>query len=417
MKKNASSILLLFVVLVLMVAFTGCEKLTVSKLSANYYLKQANGFYAEEKYRAAITAYEKALELNPDLKVAYIYIGTACSQSYRVGKDDVKNTEFAEKGIKYLKLAEEYQPDNETVILALGDLYDKLGKFEEAEQIYRKILEKKADDPKSYYTLASFYSKNGKTEQAEEMFKRRIELNPKDPEGYHYFVGFLQDQRRWADAISAHEKRLFAMLDPEIITVLREMDKLSLDAEDVRKSEELIGKIKANKMVDQAEKDRLIAESQEQVKGKIGGEEAEKKIQELRAGLEGQIKNAEAKVESLSPEEKQKVTECYYAIGQLCWNWSYQTPEAMMAPPERKVIIDKGLSSLEKAIASGPEYSYSYSYMGLLYREMLKVDRLNSQKYLALNEEWNKKFTNVFKKMQMREARKKEIETMGQDQK
>lgn len=447
--KNTSSILLLFVVLVLIVSFTGCDKLSVTKLEANHNLKKANQDYTEEKYKAAIKGYEKALELNPELKVAYIYLGTACSQSFRPGKQDARNQEFADKGIKYLLLAKEFEPENDTVVLALGDLYDKTGKYEEAEQMYQLILTKKGANKeekqkaledkktqgvtgeelekaekdakeaystlaKAYYTLASFYTKNGKAEKAEEMYKKRIELDYKDPEGYHFYVGFLQDQRRWADAIAAHEKRLYAMLDPEIITTLREVDVLAADAEEVNKVTKLIGTIKKNKLVAKEEKERLIAEAEERIAGKIGGEEAEKKIAEIKAGLEGAITAAEEKIATLESEEmKKEISIAYYSIGNVCWNWSFQTPPIYMAAQERKVIIDRGISALERAMEIQPDYSYPYAYMGLLNREMIKVDPLNAEKYKKINDDWNKKFTQVYKKIQKRQALEQEIDQMG----
>lgn len=415
MKKNVSSILVLFVAVVLMVNFFGCEKLKPTNLKANYNVKKGNGYYTEEKYRKAVDSYETALELNPELTFLYVYLGTSYSSLYRPGKEDERNKMYGDKGIDYLKKAMEVEPDNEKISLALGDLYDKMGNTQEAEKCYLKIKENKADDPKAYYTLANFYSKNGMTEQAEEMFKQRIELNPEDPEGYHYMVGFLQDQRRWPDAIVAHEKRLFAMLDSSIILTMREIDKLNADAEQIKKINDYIELVKKNKRVAEEEKQRLIDESKQKLEGKLSLEETQKKIEELTQQIEEKKKQAESKVDGLDEETKQKLAETYYSIGNVCWNWSYQTPPDMMAPKEREPIIQKGMDALQKAIDIAPSYANPYSYMGLLWREMIKVNPLNSAEYVKKNEEYNKKFINIYKRVQRSEAYRKELEKIGSD--
>lgn len=451
MKKNVfATFVLLSLVLVILFHFAGCDKLKVSNLEGNYYLKQANRYYQEEVYRKAIDAYEKALSYNPELKLAYIYLGTSYSQVYRPMKNDERNKSDGEKAEEYLLKAREYEPDREEVIIALGDLYDKMGNFEKAEEYYMMILQKKKKEyesvkeelkgyqeqgeskkaeelqkteaekmtgvVKAYYTLASFYEKNGKSEQAEEMYKQRIQLDPKDPEGYHYYVGYLQNQRRWEDAIAAHEKRLYAMLDPDIIDIVDEINQLQVDTEEVKKTDEFISTVKKNQRVNAEEKQRLIAEAEERIKGKLPVDEAEKKMEELKQEKEKKLERAEATADTLDDEEKQKVAETYYSIGNVCWNWSYQTPADFMSPELRKPIIEKGLSSLEKATKLTPEYADPYAYMGLLWREMIKVNPLKRDEFVKKNEEYNKKFADIYKKKKRQEEYKKQLEEMGEEE-
>lgn len=446
MKKNVfATFVLLSMVLVILFHFAGCDKLKPSNLKGNYYLKQANRYYQEEVYRKAIEAYELALSHNPELKMAYIYLGTSYSQVYRPMKNDARNKRDGEMAEEYLLKAREHEPEREEVIIALGDLYDKMGNFEKAEEYYRMILEKKKSEYdtikeetkdsqetteesqkmiseklegviKAYYTLANFYEKNGKPELAEGMYKQRIELDPHDPDGYHYFVGFLQNQRRWEEAILNHEKRLYAMLNPEIIDILEQIDQLQVDTEEVKKTNEFIDTVKKNRRVNAEEKQRLIAEAEGRIEGKLPVDEAEKKLEELKQDLEKKEKRAEALADTLEEEEKQKVAETYYSIGNVCWNWSYQTPADFMSPELRKPIIEKGLSSLEKATTLVPDYADPYAYMGLLWREMIKVDPLKKDQFVKKNEEFNKKFTDIYKRRQRQEEYRKQLEEMGQEQ-
>ncbi len=450
MKKNVfATFVLLSMVLVILFHFVGCDKLKVSNLQGNYYLKQANRYYQEEVYRKAIEAYEAALSNNPELKMVYIYLGTSYSQVYRPMKEDERNKADGQKAEEYLLKAREYEPDREEVTIALGDLYDKMGNFEKAEQNYRLIMEKKKSEfesikqeikgyqdqgdtkkveevqkkavekmngvVKAYYTLANFYEKSGRSDLAEEMYKQRIELDIKDPDGYHYYVGYLQNQRRWEDAIKNYEKRLYAMLDPDIIDILREIDQLQVDTEEVKKTTEFITTVKKNQHVDAAEKQRLIAEAEGRIKDKLPVDQAEKKLVELKQNLEKRINRAEATADTLADEEKQKISETYYSIGNVCWNWSYQASDIVMSAEQRKPIIDKGLSNLEKATKLTPEYADPYAYMGLLWREMIKVNPVKRDEYVKKNEEFNVKFSDIYKKKKRQDEYKKQLEEMGEE--
>jgi hypothetical protein len=159
-----------------------------------------------------------------------------------------------------------------------------------------------------------------------------------------------------------------------------------------------------------------LAEAGERIKDKLPVDEAEKKLEELKQDLEKKIKRAEATADTLEEEEKQKVAETYYSIGNVCWNWSYQTPIDFMSPELRRPIIEKGLSSLDKATKLTPEYSDPYAYMGLLWREMIKVDPSKREEFVKKNEEYNKKFTDIHKKKKRQEEYRKQLEEVGKEE-
>lgn len=416
MKKNVSSILVVVVVIFSMALFIGCDSLKISNLEANSHLKKAHRLYTEEQYKSAVAEYEAALSLNPKLKFTYLYIGTCYSQLYRPAKEDARNKEYGEKAIDNLLKAKDAEPDNDKAIIALGDIYDKVGNFDEAKIYYMKILEKKPNEPNSYYTLANFFTKNGKSEEAEGMYLKRIALDPKNPDGYLYYDSYLTSARRWADAIENMKKHLYALLDPSIVSIMSEISKLSTEAQEVKKVNDFVETVKKNKGVDQAEKDRLINEATQKIQGKLGPVEADKKIVELNAELKTKTTQAEATIPGLDDKKKQSVTECYYRIGNLFWNWSYQTPAEMMVAKERDGIINEGLAALQKATEILPEYPYPYSYMGLLYREKIKVDPAKTEFFKQKNEEWNKKFSEIFSKQKRSEDYKKELDKMGKDE-
>jgi len=414
MKKLLYSVLILVIAVIFLFGFSGCKKLSISNLSANKHLKDANKFYSQEKFRKASEEYEMALKKNPELKVAYLYLGTCYSMLYKPGKDTKRNLEYSEKAVKYLQKAEEAYPDDHNVVIALGSIFDKLGNFEEAEKFFLKILEKSADSPKSYYTLANFYSQNGKFKKANDMYEKRIELDPTDPTGYHYYAVYLQNYRDWDNAIIAHKKRICAMIDPSILDYYKEIDKIRADITRVNVITKYVRNVEGNKAIPADQRRELVAEKKEQLKNYPTLDEALKMIDEKEKELASVVEEAEKKLVDLSEEKKLEFAQAYYSLGVVAWNKSYQTPvdDDIFPKEERKKAIDEGFSALKKATALSPEYPNPYSYMGLLWREMIKIDPKKSEEFIAKNKEYNEKFKNIYVKKRKREQYLKELEEL-----
>ncbi len=180
----------LIAIIVVVGLFVACEQLNINYLKANYHFKKANKFYTDQAFKKAVAEYEEALKYNPNLSKAYLYLGLCYQALYKPGLEDPKNLENAEKATKNLKKALEFEPENEDIILALGDTYNKLRNFEEAEKYYLSILKRHPDKPQNYYVVAQFYRSFEKIDKAVEMFQKRIDLDPNNPEGYKYLANF-----------------------------------------------------------------------------------------------------------------------------------------------------------------------------------------------------------------------------------
>ncbi len=225
MKKTWARLLMVLIAGAWIGSFVGCEKLKVSNLKANYHLKNANKFYTDEKYRKAIEEYEIALQNNPNLLTARFYLGTSYAMVYKPGDETARNKDAAEKAKENLLAAYNSTDANpgiskQDIILALGDIFDKMRNFEEAEKYYKMVLDSDPKNAKAYYVLANFYSKYDKTDLSIDMFNRRIALDPGEPEGYYYLATFYQDKRNWDKAVENHLLRI------------QQMEKLNLPAEE-----------------------------------------------------------------------------------------------------------------------------------------------------------------------------------------
>jgi len=188
-------------------AFTACQDISYSKLSANYHFGRANSFFRESQYRKAIAEYEATLKFNPNMTQAFRFLGESYKQLYKPGVESQINKELETKAIASLTKALEIEPNNKDIIYSLGDMYDKLKKFPAAEKLYVRIIELDPANMSNYYVLADFFKRYigiepGMDKKAESMYLRRIETDPENPQGYAYAANYYETLPATADNIS-----------------------------------------------------------------------------------------------------------------------------------------------------------------------------------------------------------------------
>ena len=236
-RKGINRALLVLLVFAVISISTSCGKLSVDNLKANHHFTSANQHFTDGVYRRAIEEYELALGYNPSLIEAYRFLGESYKSLYKPGVEDEENAERASKALEALLKAREIDPNNRDIIYSLGDMYDKLRNFDEAEKLYLNIIEMDPTEMSNYYVVAEFYKRfaggseeeegeegeegtkeEGKTpfEKAEEMYLRRIETDPESPQGYAYISQFYDNLTPipdWDKAVLFHDKRI--ALNPE----------------------------------------------------------------------------------------------------------------------------------------------------------------------------------------------------------
>ncbi|MCX6572376.1 MAG: tetratricopeptide repeat protein [Candidatus Aminicenantes bacterium] len=197
-RNSAHRVLFAAAAIAVIFAFSACQDISYSKLSSNYHFGKANSFFRENQYRKAITEYEATLKYNPNLTQAYRFLGESYKQLYKPGIDTPLNKELEKKTLDALTKAHQIEPNNRDIIYSLGDMYDKLKKFPEAEKLYLRIIELQPENMSNYYVVAEFYKRYSSdnkdiAKKAESMYLRRIETDPDNPQGYAYMATYLQE--------------------------------------------------------------------------------------------------------------------------------------------------------------------------------------------------------------------------------
>jgi tetratricopeptide (TPR) repeat protein len=125
------------------------EVLETLKVGAYHYLNEGKRLHDEGQIQEALTEYQKALKMNPQLAQAHVN---------------------------------------------LISIYGVLGKFQEAEEHYRASLEINPNLAESHYNYGLTLSEQNRFREAENMFRKAVEINPFFADAYNN-LGYMQQRQ------------------------------------------------------------------------------------------------------------------------------------------------------------------------------------------------------------------------------
>ena len=146
----------------------------------------------QEKIKIAISEYTEALDKKPDYVDALIERG----KLYLLEKDYEKARQDLEKAL-------ELDPNRKDVYQYLGELELALGNKEKALEYLNKTSKEK--DEKFYFAMAQALFNVGKYEEALENINKAIELNKNFPKAYELKSDILKAMGRYEEALDAIE--------------------------------------------------------------------------------------------------------------------------------------------------------------------------------------------------------------------
>ena len=150
MNKSARVLTVLAALLVLF-SSVGCNK-----LRARDQLNKGVQSYKNARYEEAIEHFKNAVELDPSLINARLYLATAYAQQYIPGADSPDNNRYAEQAIEEFKKVLAANPPKEQQVHSwkgIASLYYNEKKMDQAREAYQKVAELDPNDPETYYSL------------------------------------------------------------------------------------------------------------------------------------------------------------------------------------------------------------------------------------------------------------------------
>ena len=146
MKPN--KLALLGVALLLALAASGC-----SKLKARDQLNKGVAAYRNAQFQQAIMHFKNAVDLDPTLLNARLYLATAYRQQYIPGGDSEDNVQIANQAISSFEDVLKMDPNNLTAISSIAQTYYDMKKFDQAKEYQRRRLKIEPGNPEPYYWI------------------------------------------------------------------------------------------------------------------------------------------------------------------------------------------------------------------------------------------------------------------------
>jgi tetratricopeptide (TPR) repeat protein len=136
-----------------------------AKLQARDNLNKGVRAFRDTHYENAVTYFKKAVELDPDLTTAEIYLGTAYAQQFVPngrGEDNDKNAKLA---IQTFEDVLKHDPTNVNAVAGLASIYQNTQDLQKSHEYYIKYAQLDSTNPVPYYAIGSLdwiivYDKN-----------------------------------------------------------------------------------------------------------------------------------------------------------------------------------------------------------------------------------------------------------------
>jgi len=137
----------------LALAATSC-----AKLQARDNLNKGVRAFRDAHYENAVKYFQEAVQLDPDLTTAEIYLATAYAQQYVPGGRGEDNEKNAQMAIQTFENVLKREPNNVNAIAGLASIYYNLGQndtkqLQKSKEFYTKYAQLDSTNPIPYYTI------------------------------------------------------------------------------------------------------------------------------------------------------------------------------------------------------------------------------------------------------------------------
>ena len=134
---------------------SGCDKLKARDL-----LNKGVSAFKDGHYDEAVEDFQKAMELDPNLMNARLYLATAYASQYIPGAPSDANVKLGNQAIQEFKEVLEKEKNNISAIDGIGSITFQMAgtpfdpaKFEESKKYHQMHIQLKPDDPEPYYWI------------------------------------------------------------------------------------------------------------------------------------------------------------------------------------------------------------------------------------------------------------------------
>ena len=164
----------------------------------------------KEALGLAKEALHKALEIDPELADAYASLGLLHTTRWANARAESENLKAASAYQKAIEL----NPNHARAIMWFASLRAGEQRFDEAIELYKRSLELDPLARIPYANLPGLYAQKGRNQKALEYWLKAVEIHPEWPTVYGYISGHLQRLGRLDEAIAWARKTRELSSDP-----------------------------------------------------------------------------------------------------------------------------------------------------------------------------------------------------------
>lgn len=140
-------------------------------------IRYAESLDMAEKKDEAVAAYKAAFEISPEEKAIPFNLGLLLfKQANSIEGDDAKKNQVMEEAIFYFQKARELDPEIKEVYDLLGTLLLQLERYDDAKEVLEQGVELFPDSSTVWQNLSFLYAKLGDKKKAEEAFEKSKQL-------------------------------------------------------------------------------------------------------------------------------------------------------------------------------------------------------------------------------------------------
>lgn len=158
----------------LLLAASGCQK-----LKARDELNKGVQEYKALRYQQAIEHFKVAVESDPTLVNARLYLATAYANQYVPGSEAEDNLQKAELAIEEFQRVLQMEANNIGSVSGIASLYFQMKRMDQAKEFFMKHIQLEPTNPEPYYSVAVINWTQ--TYQPRIVLKSRLRLQPDEP--------------------------------------------------------------------------------------------------------------------------------------------------------------------------------------------------------------------------------------------
>ena len=138
---------------VLTFSLASCQM--IQKLQARDQLNKGVQSFKATKYEAAIDHFKKAIELDPELKDAELYLATGYAQQFLPHSPTEENQKIANLAIETFQKVLDKDPKNPTALAGMASIYQNNDQYDKAREAYMKNAEVDPTNHIPFYAVGS----------------------------------------------------------------------------------------------------------------------------------------------------------------------------------------------------------------------------------------------------------------------